>query len=53
MYPASSVCGWYFAHPLSQYFGVGKIQEDQLDAYVKAKGVSKEYAQKWLAPVLD
>jgi 5-methyltetrahydrofolate--homocysteine methyltransferase len=53
MYPASSVCGWYFAHPLSQYFGVGKIQQDQLEAYVKAKGVSIDYAQKWLAPVLE
>ncbi|TAE70083.1 MAG: methionine synthase, partial [Bacteroidetes bacterium] len=53
MYPASSVCGWYFAHPQSQYFGVGKIQQDQLEAYAKAKGVPLEYAQKWLAPVLE
>ena len=37
MYPAASVCGWYFSHPQSQYFGVGKIQPDQLDDYTKQK----------------
>ncbi|MDE3144419.1 MAG: methionine synthase, partial [Bacteroidota bacterium] len=35
MYPASSVCGWYFSHPQSQYFGVGKISKDQLEDYAK------------------
>lgn len=53
MYPASSVCGWYFANPKSQYFGVGKIQEDQLIEYSKEKGISKELAQKWLQQNLD
>lgn len=48
MYPASSVCGWYFAHPQSQYFGVGKIQQDQLQDYAKRKGFSVEIAEKWL-----
>ena len=38
MYPAASVCGWYFSHPQSQYFGVGKIQRDQFDDYVQRKG---------------
>jgi 5-methyltetrahydrofolate--homocysteine methyltransferase len=53
MYPASSVCGWYFAHPQSHYFGVGKIQRDQLEDYAKRKGMSIEEAEKWLSPVLD
>jgi 5-methyltetrahydrofolate--homocysteine methyltransferase len=53
MYPASSVCGWYFAHPLSQYYGVGKIQQDQFEDYAKRKGMTKEVAEKWLSPVLE
>ena len=53
MYPASSVCGWYFANPQSQYFGVGKILEDQLNEYAKQKGISKELAKKWLQQNLD
>ena len=53
MYPASSVCGWYFSHPQSQYFGVGKIQRDQFDDYVKRKGMSKEEMERWLRPVME
>lgn len=53
MYPASSVCGWYFAHPESKYFGVGKIQQDQLKDYAQRKGISNEEAEKWLRPILD
>ncbi len=53
MYPASSVSGWYFANPQSQYFGVGKIQRDQLEDYAKRKGMSIEVAEKWLSPNLD
>ncbi|HEY6503190.1 MAG TPA: methionine synthase [Chitinophagaceae bacterium] len=53
MFPASSVCGWYFSHPQSQYFGVGKIQPDQLDDYVQRKGMSKEEMTRWLRPVLE
>lgn len=53
MYPASSVCGWYFAHPLSQYFGIGKIQQDQLVDYAARKGMSQEEATRWLRPVLE
>ncbi len=53
MYPASSVSGWYFAHPQSRYFGVGKIQRDQLEDYAKRKGMSIEIAEKWLSPILD
>ena len=53
MYPASSVCGWYFSHPQSQYFGVGKIQRDQLEDYARRKGEPLEFAEKWLRPVLE
>ncbi|MFT3702963.1 MAG: vitamin B12 dependent-methionine synthase activation domain-containing protein [Agriterribacter sp.] len=53
MFPASSVCGWYFSHPQSQYFGVGKIQEDQFDDYVQRKGMSKDEMEKWLRPVME
>lgn len=53
MYPASSVCGWYFSNPRSQYFGVGKIQRDQLEAYAKHKNMPVEVAEKWLRPVLE
>ncbi|CAN5183600.1 hypothetical protein BH11BAC6_BH11BAC6_00810 [soil metagenome] len=53
MYPAASVCGWYFSHPQSQYFGVGKITNDQLEYYAKRKGMSLEEAMRWLRPVLE
>ncbi len=53
MYPASSVCGWYFGHPDSVYFGVGKIQEDQLRDYTRRKGMDADLMRKWLSPVLD
>jgi 5-methyltetrahydrofolate--homocysteine methyltransferase len=53
MYPASSVCGWYFAHPQSKYFGVGKIEQDQLQDYAKRKGMSIDEATKWLRPILE
>ncbi|HVZ26180.1 MAG TPA: methionine synthase [Sediminibacterium sp.] len=53
MYPASSVCGWYFSHPQSQYFGVGKIQQDQFEDYAQRKQMSREEAEKWLRPVLE
>jgi 5-methyltetrahydrofolate--homocysteine methyltransferase len=53
MYPASSICGWYFAHPQSQYFGIGKIQKDQVEDYAKRKGMPVEEIEKWLRPVLE
>ena len=53
MYPAASVCGWYFSHPASQYFGVGKIGRDQLEDYASRKGWSMEEAEKWLRPNLE
>lgn len=53
MYPASSVCGWYFAHPQSKYFGLGKINQEQLEDYAKRKNMSIDEAQRWLSPVLE
>lgn len=53
MYPAASVCGWYFANPESKYFGVGKINEDQLKDYAARKGMSIEDATRWLRPILE
>jgi len=53
MNPPASVCGWYFAHPQSHYFGLGKISRDQLEDYAKRKGMSIEEAEKWLRPVLE
>ena len=53
MYPGASVCGWYFSHPQSTYFGVGKILQDQLEDYAKRKEMSLEDMTKWLSPNLE
>jgi 5-methyltetrahydrofolate--homocysteine methyltransferase len=53
MYPAASVSGFYFAHPKSKYFPLGKIQRDQVEDYAKRKGMSIEEAERWLMPVLS
>ncbi len=53
MTPASSVSGLYFAHPDSHYFGVGKIERDQVVDYAARKGMSLEEAERWLAPILN
>ena len=53
MYPASSVCGWYIAQPNSKYFGVGKIDKDQLNDYATRKNMDLETATRWLRPILD
>jgi 5-methyltetrahydrofolate--homocysteine methyltransferase len=53
MSPASSVCGWYFAHPQSKYFGVGKINKDQLEDYAARKNMPLEEAERWLRPILE
>lgn len=49
MYPASAVSGWYFSHPESQYFNVGKIDQDQLSDYAHRKGMAIDVAERWLA----
>jgi 5-methyltetrahydrofolate--homocysteine methyltransferase len=53
MYPAASVCGWYFSHPESRYFGVGKISKEQVSDYAERKKMSIEEVEKWLMPILD
>ena len=53
MWPASAVSGYYFAHPESRYFGLGKITEEQVADYANRKGISKEMAMKWLEPNLS
>ena len=52
MYPAASVCGLYFAHPESRYFGIGQIDTDQLLDYSKRKQMPLEKIKKWLSPIL-
>jgi 5-methyltetrahydrofolate--homocysteine methyltransferase len=52
MWPAASVSGYYFAHPMSKYFGLGKIKEDQLRDYTERKGIAYDVAKKWLSLIL-
>lgn len=52
MYPTASVSGLYFAHPLSHYFSIGKINKDQVENYAQRKNISIEEAEKWLMPIL-
>jgi 5-methyltetrahydrofolate--homocysteine methyltransferase len=52
MQPAASVSGWYFSHPKSHYFGVGKIDRDQVIDYARRKNMSVAEIEKWLAPNL-
>jgi 5-methyltetrahydrofolate--homocysteine methyltransferase len=53
MTPASSVSGLYFAHPSAHYFGVGKIERDQVEDYAARKGWDLATAERWLAPILN
>ena len=53
MWPGSSVSGLYFGHAESFYFGVGKIERDQVEDYAARKGWSVAEAERWLAPVLE
>lgn len=53
MYPASSVSGYYFAHPDSKYFAVGKLAKDQIESYAALRGINVATAEKWLAPNLN
>ncbi|HUM45359.1 MAG TPA: methionine synthase [Chitinophagales bacterium] len=53
MYPASSVSGFYFSHPQSKYFGIGKIARDQVEDYANRKGITIDEAEKWLSPNLS
>ena len=53
MWPGASVSGFYFSHPDSYYFGVGRIERDQVEDYAKRKAWTFEQAEKWLAPILN
>jgi len=53
MWPGSAVSGFYFSHPDSYYFGVGRIERDQVEDYAARKGWSIETAERWLAPILN
>ena len=53
MRPPASVSGLYFGHPGSHYFGVGKIDRDQVEDYAVRKGMTVETVERWLAPILN
>ena len=52
MYPTAAVSGWYFSHPNSRYFGVGKINHDQVENYAQRKGVDMGRMEQLLGPNL-
>ncbi len=53
MYPGAAVSGFYFSNPNSKYFGLGKIEKDQVEDYARRKGMSIQEVEKWLAPNLS
>jgi len=53
MWPGSAVSGLYFSHPAAEYFGIGRIERDQVEDYAERKGWSVEEAERWLSPVLN
>ena len=53
MLPAAAVSGWYFSHPESKYFVVGRVSKEQAADYARRKGVSLAQAERWLASNLD
>lgn len=53
MWPGSSVSGLYFAHPEAYYFGVAKVERDQVEDYAARKGMTIEEVERWLAPILN
>jgi len=53
MWPGAAVCGLYFSHPDAEYFGVGKIERDQVEDYARRKGWSVGECERWLAPILN
>ncbi|MEE2731951.1 MAG: methionine synthase [Pseudomonadota bacterium] len=52
MYPTAAVSGWYFSHPESRYFAIGKVNRDQVEDYAARKDISVEEAERWLSPNL-
>jgi 5-methyltetrahydrofolate--homocysteine methyltransferase len=53
MWPGAAVSGLYFSHPQAEYFGVGRIERDQVVDYAARKGMSLEECERWLAPILN
>ncbi|RYE63002.1 MAG: methionine synthase, partial [Oxalobacteraceae bacterium] len=53
MWPGSSVSGFYIGHPASYYFGVAKVERDQVEDYASRKGMAIEEVERWLGPVLN
>jgi 5-methyltetrahydrofolate--homocysteine methyltransferase len=53
MLPAASVSGWYFSHPQARYFGIGKLDPDQVDDYARRKAMTLVEAERWLGPCLN
>ncbi|MDH3342604.1 MAG: methionine synthase, partial [Gammaproteobacteria bacterium] len=53
MLPTAAVSGWYFSHPDARYFGIGKLQKDQVKDYAKRKKDELKVTERWLSPVLD
>jgi 5-methyltetrahydrofolate--homocysteine methyltransferase len=53
MWPAAAVSGYYLAHPEAKYFGVGKIDKDQVEDYAQRRGIALKDAEKWLSPTLN
>ena len=53
MVPTAAVSGWYFSHPQSQYFVVGRLARDQIEDYARRKSWTQDEAERWLAPWLD
>jgi 5-methyltetrahydrofolate--homocysteine methyltransferase len=53
MWPGAAVCGLYFSHPQSAYFGVGKVERDQVEDYARRKGWTVAECERWLAPILN
>jgi 5-methyltetrahydrofolate--homocysteine methyltransferase len=53
MLPTASVSGYYFWHPQAEYFGIGKIDRDQVEDYARRKGMDVATAERWLAPNLN
>jgi 5-methyltetrahydrofolate--homocysteine methyltransferase len=52
MWPGAAVSGWYFSHPQSQYFVVGRVGQDQVEDYARRKGWTRTEAERWLSPNL-
>ncbi len=53
MTPAASISGLYFAHPEAHYFGVAKVERDQVEDYARRKGMSVAEVERWLSPILN